>query len=714
MEERKRPASYDHDDSAPPLKRQATSVNGGSKGHPDDMPWKDELERFQKEAIWRQMQEYKRERNTLEARLNDLTKRTAYHDDHLRIIDAWFGQLLDEAKMIVGQVDNHAFVPSFPSALLTADNSTFEEHLELRSSEISSAISQLFSRSVAPSPEVSELQGRITHLLFTEKVHIVELEKSRSEKEQLEERLESASLRYMVAEKKLERAKSATVAKLERQATAGGRESGSGIGGGAESSGKKDSDGLNGVDESNDGAAEATEVTRREAVAASIKQKEQLEKLEADNEKLTAQLTTLNIKMSRLSDDDCARTDLFKQLKSQHEDVIKRINNLEATNNQLREEAEKLQAERTAYRVQMENEAQAALGEKEAQLTRAESDLARIRTGRDELIADNQMRKAAQDQERGSINQVRELAAARAERISALESEIERLKIELGHADSGSVPQTGLGNLSAEELRTKYQNLERQYSMLEKEVPLMVSALKRASTLASQKISDLSALEDKVVRLGAEKSKADQKYFAAMKAKEARDQEVRTLRAQNSKSSDIVSQLKDAEASTRALVINLEKQLAESKEAITNISNRNRTSQQQLLERTTALEGSKAQVEELKKMLTTKDASLSTVSSSYRKAEVEIEELKVRLDETKQSLKGWKNKSLATEGSEETALRMIAYCTVCRKNLKDTALKTCGHVFCKDCVEERLTSRSRKCPSCNKSFGTNDHMRVTL
>lgn len=44
MEERKRPAAYDHDDSAPPLKRQATSVNGGGKGHSDDMPWKDELE----------------------------------------------------------------------------------------------------------------------------------------------------------------------------------------------------------------------------------------------------------------------------------------------------------------------------------------------------------------------------------------------------------------------------------------------------------------------------------------------------------------------------------------------------------------------------------------------------------------------------------------------------------------------------------------------
>ena len=45
MEERKRPASHDHDSLEPPFKRQATSVNGTSKGHVDaDMPWKDDLE----------------------------------------------------------------------------------------------------------------------------------------------------------------------------------------------------------------------------------------------------------------------------------------------------------------------------------------------------------------------------------------------------------------------------------------------------------------------------------------------------------------------------------------------------------------------------------------------------------------------------------------------------------------------------------------------
>lgn len=45
MDDRKRAATYDNNDSAPPLKKQATSVNGGSKPHPDaDMPWKDDLD----------------------------------------------------------------------------------------------------------------------------------------------------------------------------------------------------------------------------------------------------------------------------------------------------------------------------------------------------------------------------------------------------------------------------------------------------------------------------------------------------------------------------------------------------------------------------------------------------------------------------------------------------------------------------------------------
>ena len=45
MEERKRPAIYDNEESAPPHKRQVTAINGGSKVYQDaDLPGKDELE----------------------------------------------------------------------------------------------------------------------------------------------------------------------------------------------------------------------------------------------------------------------------------------------------------------------------------------------------------------------------------------------------------------------------------------------------------------------------------------------------------------------------------------------------------------------------------------------------------------------------------------------------------------------------------------------
>ena len=39
------------------------------------------------------MQEFKRDRNTMEAQLKDMIKRATYHDDHIRLMDAWFSQV---------------------------------------------------------------------------------------------------------------------------------------------------------------------------------------------------------------------------------------------------------------------------------------------------------------------------------------------------------------------------------------------------------------------------------------------------------------------------------------------------------------------------------------------------------------------------------------------------------------------------------------------
>lgn len=51
------------------------------------------------------MQEYKRERNNLEFRLNEMTKNATYHDDHLMVIDAWFSEVSrNQLKQLLSRV----------------------------------------------------------------------------------------------------------------------------------------------------------------------------------------------------------------------------------------------------------------------------------------------------------------------------------------------------------------------------------------------------------------------------------------------------------------------------------------------------------------------------------------------------------------------------------------------------------------------------------
>jgi E3 ubiquitin-protein ligase BRE1 len=255
---------------------------------------------------------------------------------------------------------------SFPTSLQFKGAEDFQSHLASRSKEIKSKLQTIFTNLTSargmPSTDIQDLQGKLTKLLSAQKEYVVKVDRLRTEKEELSERLETASLRYIKAEKRLDRAKSSAVAKLEQQAIAGtGNSAGSGIGG-VEST--ADVEMTNGISEE----SESSLTAYKEASATVAKQKEQLDSIAAENKSLTEQLTAATARFANINEDDYARTELFKQFRVQHEDVIRRVNHLEATNIQLREEAEKYQAERTAYRVQVEGEAEVVSGDLEQQV----------------------------------------------------------------------------------------------------------------------------------------------------------------------------------------------------------------------------------------------------------------------------------------------------------------------------------------------------------
>ncbi|RMZ81542.1 hypothetical protein DV737_g2523, partial [Chaetothyriales sp. CBS 132003] len=707
MDERKRPISHEND-VGPPLKKQATAPNGASKPHPDDaMPWKDDLERFQKDAIHRQMLEYKREKNTLESQLKELRKQARYHDDHLRAIDAWFKQLIDEVKtMAGGDGDDGLQLQSLPSSLLFADQSTFEEHLSARSSDIRTVISRLFGRTQSFTPEVVELQKRISQLLAAEKAHAAKLDQSQKERDELEERLENATMRYISAEKKIDRAKSTTVAKLEKQALLGAtkREADDTL------AVKKEESAVNGAAADHSDELAEMEMQLNKVSAASDKHKQHLDRLQEENAKLQAQLTSLQSKSTTLTDDECAKTDLFRRLKLQYEDVVKRLNDLEARNLQLKGENQNFLSERTVYANQLDAETRATIAEKDQAIAQAENNLARIRAERDEHMAKRDILQKTLDSDKNALKKIQELNAALEERAKSLELENQRLS---AHNGASSLdPSSDLDSLAADDLRTRYRELDRRYGLLNGELTSMQSAYQKMSKLAGTKVAEFSALEEKLQRLSAEKQKADQKYFATMKSKETREGEVRMLKLQANKSSEVVAALRESEAAARGLVANCDRQLAETKEALTTKMNELRAAQLEKQTKELELARLGGQVNELRQLLATKDSHLATATSSCRAAETEVAELQATLKDTRRSLESWKSKSGQSEMHE--SLRQLAYCNICKKNLKDTVIKTCGHTFCHDCVDERLTSRSRKCPNCGKSFGANDHMKITL
>ncbi|KAK5258047.1 E3 ubiquitin-protein ligase bre1, partial [Exophiala xenobiotica] len=356
-------------------------------------------------------------------------------------------------------------------------------------------------------------------------------------------------------------------------------------------------------------------------------------------------------------------------LKSQHEDVIKRLNNLEATNAELKEEATKLRSERTTFQLQIENENRVVLHEKESLLAASEANLARIRHNRDELLADQSVKKATLEQDQEATRKMKELFAALEDQIRALESKIERLTEE---SNTMAVDNAELESLSIEDLRAKFTELDRKYNLLNSELSSMSTACQKTSKIATQKVTEFAAMEERVLRLSAEKAKADQKFFAAMKSKETRDSEVRTLRMQNSKSAEAVSQLKETENASRALLATMEKQLAEMKDALTHKTNEHRTVQQQNITQGLEVSRLNSQINELKNQLTAKDEKFAQTSSLCRAVELEVEETKASLKDSRRNLEMWKSKSGQSEQYE--ILRQFAYCNVCKKNLKNTPI----------------------------------------
>ncbi|KAK4668486.1 LOW QUALITY PROTEIN: E3 ubiquitin-protein ligase bre1 [Podospora pseudoanserina] len=710
MEDRKRPASGAVDEVAPPSKRHQVNGSGKSKDDSGDMKEEAWIEEYTKGAIYRQMQEYKREKASLESRVQELEKNHTDHDDHIRVVDAWLHQSyssMAQYHLALRQYPLLTLLDSpFPSstALGFKDSKEFQRHLGDKGKAFKSKAESIFQRLASSrgevKPDVAKLESQLKTALAQQKELHLKLDRLESDKALLSEQYDQATLKAIKAERKLDRVRSVQVQKLEQKALAS-----------ATTRPVKTEENGDSSDDT-DGNTSELRALYKEAQAVVNRQKLQIEAIISENKALMEENSTFKTKRESVSDEDYVRTDVFKHFKLQNEDLIKRINHLEATNKQLREEAEKLRAERSDWQVKVEAEAQLVVSEAEDQIQAKDQDLTRIRAARDDLVAELAMRKAAQDQERAALDQMKELVNAKMDRITQLESELERLRPSEDVVMTDAQPN--LESLSIEELRAKCAKLEKDYASINAELPLLEKSYKKAMVLAHSKTMDNNAVEERINTLMAEKAKADQKYFAARKDMDIRLQEIRTLRSQNSRSSEIIAQLKDVEHSTRSVISNLEKQIATLKTEAASMAAEKKRLELLTAEATRRADSVKGQIANLTELLKAKDATVASMKEQTMSREQELDKIKARLEEKNSEISKLRAKCRGNSTDEEEALRNLVICSVCRSNFKNTILKGCGHVFCNSCVDDRLANRMRKCPSCNKAFDRSDAMAAHL
>ncbi|CEP61615.1 E3 ubiquitin-protein ligase BRE1 LALA0_S03e06898g [Lachancea lanzarotensis] len=263
--------------------------------------------------------------------------------------------------------------------------------------------------------------------------------------------------------------------------------------------------------------------------------------------------------------------------------------------------------------------------------------------------------------------------------------------------------------------KLEIKETEPSRDVLTKELQDLESAYRELSKLAHKKYSDHLTQESVLAKLTVEKTKADQKYFAAMRSKDSILIENKNLTKNLTKSNELIVQLKEIERSMQGKIESLIKQIHIHGSNEKRLVDANKSTSIKLMDVTSALSKSKKTIESLNQDKSDAVEKLTNFELQIHSAESEINALKLRLSQ--EEAKATKlHKALISSGASDTSViaeelenfRTIIYCSLCSKNWKNTAIKTCGHVFCDQCCKERLAARMRKCPICRMQFGTHD------
>ncbi|KAJ1743165.1 E3 ubiquitin-protein ligase bre1 [Coemansia sp. RSA 989] len=259
-----------------------------------------------------------------------------------------------------------------------------------------------------------------------------------------------------------------------------------------------------------------------------------------------------------------------------------------------------------------------------------------------------------------------------------------------------------------DELTLERDGLAKTSEMMERELQTICETFARLEEQNTSKVWDLSAKEQAISRVIAEKSKYEEKFIGLNKDREAQRAANQALRNQNAKQ---LEHIKAIEERDRALAQQLSLAGKEAEKA-TLAWQSAQTKLQEAQQRAQELEEQARALEEQARVATQalneRTEALGAVEHEKRRMQETLDAANRRLAEAE---KVTDQSGLAKLCADYKALLK---CPTCRTNFKSHVLMRCMHVFCKQCLDSRIETRQRKCPSCSEPFGAKDVRQIYL
>lgn len=406
-------------------------------------------------------------------------------------------------------------------------------------------------------------------------------------------------------------------------------------------------------------------------------------------------------------DENFEYLNLVKNLNFQSSTLRDRIDSYERELVQLNKDLDDCYAKRKLYIqdcergfVEKEQRLVSIISQLESEVTRVKNDRDCARQFMEGTRSKNDSLKSANLDLQQKIDKLEVVYESLCKENSFYKKKLAILGIEEGEEGESQLKSIGLSDSLLQAIRT-----EQDYAQ---ELESVAKAFDDLSKLNSKLSTKLGTKEEQISNLIEEKSKLEMAYSSLYKEKES------LLAKVNQEISLLKDQLLQSDTKSKHLnnqLITLEKELSQNQSSTEQGKRKIAELVGQLNDLSYKYEQIRQKHDTFIKSFPLNFAELTQLRGDTKRLEGELVIYRKKVS----SLQSGNTKEIAKEVMEELDVcKKLLYCSSCNLRQKEVALNKCMHVFCKECIDNRLETRQRKCPMCLEPFGANDVRNIYL